>query len=255
MSHCFEEGYARFSGGLENPFPERSAYLRGPKGEKGDTGDQGPQGETGEQGPKGETGEDGKSAYESAVEGGYTGTEAEFYAALAVVREKLDATDPVIYHSLTMEPDTQFPPQLGDCSVTLGLYCDARGQVAYAEGVHCRANADISHAEGICCEALSDFSHVQGKYNKRDTAGLFADIVGNGTNNDDAHRSNAEATTWDGDKRLAGDVYIHCDPDSSGGVKLLPLPAVTSADNGKILSVVGGAWAAVTLPNANGEVF
>lgn len=33
--------------------------------------------------PAGADGEDGKSAYQAAVEGGYTGTEAEFYAALA----------------------------------------------------------------------------------------------------------------------------------------------------------------------------
>lgn len=96
--------------------------LQGPQGEKGDTGAQGPQGpkgdtgtqgETGPQGPqgiqgetgptgpagpKGDTGEtgpagpkgdtgatgaDGKSAYQSAQDGGYTGTEAEFAAKLA----------------------------------------------------------------------------------------------------------------------------------------------------------------------------
>lgn len=29
------------------------------------------------------------------------------------------------------------------------------------------------------------------------------------------------------------------------------LPAVTAADNGKVLTVVGGAWAAATLPASN----
>ena len=71
---------------------------QGPQGEigpKGDTGAQGPQGEqgpkgdtgdVGPQGPKGDTGAtgaDGKSAYSYAVDGGYTGTEAEFAAKLA----------------------------------------------------------------------------------------------------------------------------------------------------------------------------
>ena len=64
----------------------------GPQGIKGDTGAQGPQGEMGPQGPQGEkgtdgatgaTGADGKSAYSYAVDGGYTGTEAEFAAKLA----------------------------------------------------------------------------------------------------------------------------------------------------------------------------
>ena len=63
----------------------------GPTGPKGDTGpqgvqgEQGPQGVQGIQGPKGDTGADGKSAYSSAVDGGYTGNEANFNTALAGV--------------------------------------------------------------------------------------------------------------------------------------------------------------------------
>lgn len=59
----------------------------GPQGLKGDTGDTGPQGPTGATGAQGPAGADGKSAYAYAVEGGYTGTEAEFAAKLAA--EKL----------------------------------------------------------------------------------------------------------------------------------------------------------------------
>ena len=58
---------------------------QGPKGDKGDTGPQGPQG------PKGDTGAagaDGKSAYASAQDGGYTGTEAQFNTDLAAVGGK-----------------------------------------------------------------------------------------------------------------------------------------------------------------------
>lgn len=36
---------------------------------------------------------------------------------------------------------------------------------------------------------------------------------------------------------------------------LTPLPTVTASDNGKILRVVNGAWAAANLPNANGVSF
>ena len=66
--------------------------LRGPQGEKGETGAQGlpgekgDTGETGAQGPQGNPGEDGadgKSAYELAVENGYTGTVEEWLASLA----------------------------------------------------------------------------------------------------------------------------------------------------------------------------
>lgn len=49
--------------------------LKGPKGDKGD---------------KGNTGEAGKSAYEAAQDGGYTGTETAFNAALAQVGSKVD---------------------------------------------------------------------------------------------------------------------------------------------------------------------
>ena len=60
--------------------PKGDAGETGPKGETGATGAQGPQGETGETGP---AGTDGKTAYQYALEGGYTGTEAEFSSKLA----------------------------------------------------------------------------------------------------------------------------------------------------------------------------
>lgn len=72
-----------------DPGAPGAAGQQGEKGDKGDTGPQGPQGEKGdtgpqgEQGPQGPAGAYGKSAYQYAVEGGYTGTEAEFAAKLA----------------------------------------------------------------------------------------------------------------------------------------------------------------------------
>ena len=65
---------------------------QGPKGDKGDTGPQGPKGDTGDvgpQGPKGDTGAtgtNGQSAYAAAQAGGYTDTEANFYADLAAMQ-------------------------------------------------------------------------------------------------------------------------------------------------------------------------
>lgn len=55
----------------------------GPQGPKGDKGDTGPQGPAGADGATGAPGADGKSAYQYAVESGYTGTEAEFAKKLA----------------------------------------------------------------------------------------------------------------------------------------------------------------------------
>ena len=69
---------------------------QGEKGDKGDTGEQGIQGMTGITGAKGDKGlpgadgRDGKSAYQSALDGGFpdTRTEEQFNSDLAVVHEK-----------------------------------------------------------------------------------------------------------------------------------------------------------------------
>ena len=81
--------------------PEQLASLKGETGAKGDTGAQGPKGETGAigpqgpkgdtgiQGPKGDTGATGsagQSAYAAAQAGGYTDTQANFYADLAAMQ-------------------------------------------------------------------------------------------------------------------------------------------------------------------------
>lgn len=71
--------------------PQGEPGIQGSKGDKGDTGATGPQGPKGDTGaagptgPQGPAGKDGKSAYQSATDGGYTGTEAQLNAALAEV--------------------------------------------------------------------------------------------------------------------------------------------------------------------------
>lgn len=40
----------------------------------------------------------------------------------------------------------------------------------------------------------------------------------------------------------------------SGNLAISGLPSVTASDNGKVLTVVNGAWAAASLPTYNGEV-
>lgn len=68
---------------------------QGPKGDTGDIGPQGPKGEkgdtgatgaTGSKGDKGDTGPAGQSAYAAAQAGGYTDTQANFYADLAAIQ-------------------------------------------------------------------------------------------------------------------------------------------------------------------------
>ena len=68
----------------------------------------------------------------------------------------------------------------------------------------------------------------------------IVEIVGNGYY---SAKSNARALDIEGNEYLAGDIYVGCNPDSTGGTKLEPLPAVTSSDNGKVFEVLNGAWA------------
>lgn len=68
----------------------------GPQGIPGPVGPAGPEGPQGIPGPKGDTGAagpDGKSPYTAATEAGYTGTEAEFNAALAEVPDHITDYD------------------------------------------------------------------------------------------------------------------------------------------------------------------
>lgn len=56
----------------------------------------------------------------------------------------------------------------------------------------------------------------------------YAHIVGNGK--DYRHRSNAYALDWEGNGHYAGDVYVGCNADGSGGVKLEPMVFATDSE-------------------------
>lgn len=76
--------------------------------------DDGAAGATGPQGPAGTPGTPATSAYESAVAGGYTGTEAEFNSDLASVSEKVDIN--VVANAITeaLQTPTQAIADLSD---------------------------------------------------------------------------------------------------------------------------------------------
>ena len=98
----------------------------------------------------------------------------------------------------------------------------ASGFNAHSEGGSTEAAGTNSHAEGSGTKAVGRAQHTHGEYNVLDSAtnegvrGTYAEIVGNGT--DSTHRSNARALDWDGNERLAGDLYINCSSDSTGGI-------------------------------------
>ena len=118
----------------------------------------------------------------------------------------------------------------GYCSHAEGSTTEANGYYSHAEGDNTEANGYCSHAEGDGTIASIYGQHVQGIYNVVDTAKVYADIVGGGNL---SNRKNIEATTWTGDKRMKGDVYVGCNDDSTGGNKVLSIANV----DGNVITV------------------
>ena len=54
---------------------------------------------------------------------------------------------------------------------------------------------------------------------------------------------------------VPGDSTVTSINGQTGAVTVHEVPAVTASDNGKLLQVIHGAWAAVAIPNANGGSF
>ena len=63
----------------------------------------------------------------------------------------------------------------------------------------------------------------------------FVEVVGNGTA--DNARSNARATDWDGNGFYKGDVYVRCNADGTGGVKLLKETDIVFATDAHTLAL------------------
>ena len=138
----------------------------------------------------------------------------------------------------------------GDESHAEGRFNITSGNYAHAEGSNNTASGDNSYAEGDHNEASGFSTHVQGRYNIIQSAGQsslgkYCHIVGNGTS--DTARSNAHTLDWDGNAWFAGDVYTGGTAMDSGAKKLATEVPVSTADNGKVLSVVNGAWAAAAM--------
>lgn len=132
-----------------------------------------------------------------------------------------------------------------------GTLNTANGENAHAEGYRNIASGSYSHVEGYDNEASGHATHVQGKFNVVQSVtgpnqlGKYCHIVGNGTS--DTARSNAHTLDWNGNAWFAGNVYTGGTAMDSGAKKLATEVPVSTADNGKVLSVVNGAWAAAAM--------
>lgn len=86
-----------------------------------------------------------------------------------------------------------------------GFASEASGNYSHAEAQGVASGAN-SHAEGVAT-AASDFQHAGGKFNIIDSSGTYAEIIGNGTN--DNNRSNARTLDWSGNETIAGDLTFN----------------------------------------------
>lgn len=160
----------------------------------------------------------------------------------------------------------------GSNTTASGAYSHAEGQTTTALGAYSHAEGNntlvsgfASHVEGTGTKASANFSHVQGKYNIEDSSRVYADIIGNGTSA--SNRSNAATIDWSGNAWYAGDVYVGSTSGTNkdeGSKKLATeeyvdnsviVPAPSSADEEKVLRVVGGKATWVSLPSASGVSF
>ena len=108
----------------------------------------------------------------------------------------------------------------GDRSHVEGTYTKAYGQESHAEGYRSEAHGNRSHASGGYSIASGSDQTVIGKYNKATVSGSGTDedpyvysnigdcafIIGNGSGNTTAARSNALTVDWNGVVSCYGDV-------------------------------------------------
>lgn len=143
----------------------------------------------------------------------------------------------------------------GANSLAEGLQTQASARYAHAEGINTRADnwgahvegngsvasGYLAHAEGMATYAQRRAQHAFGSFNVIDTEGAnkdvkgnFIEIVGNGEDN---ARSNARTLDWSGNERLAGQVYVGCNTDSTGGTKLVSETDYATSTTGGVVIV------------------
>ena len=212
--------------GIQGPQGEQG--IQGPAGPKGDTGEQGPQGiqgphgvqgPEGPQGPAGVAGADGKSAYQTAVEAGYAGTETAFNEALKDVPGHIaNKGNP---HGVTAAQVGAIPAsEKGAANGVATLGADGKvptGQLPamdYAPSTHASQHGS-GGSDPITPAAIGAAAASHNQAASTITAGTFAATgvkAMNGTDYTTARVRNIQASTTDltaGSSALAnGDIYL-----------------------------------------------
>lgn len=102
----------------------------------------------------------------------------------------------------------------------------------------------------ICIEENTDSTFDRNKWQTNSQTSNNVFIIGNGLTENT--RSNAYAITWDGDGKYAGDVYVNCNGDSTGGVKVATvnqIPDISGKANSADLATVATSGSYTDLLN------
>lgn len=86
---------------------------------------------------------------------------------------------------------------------------------------------DVTTVKGYVCKTANNSSTFTTSEWTEVPEMNYAEIIGNGTA-DDA-RSNARALDWDGNEYLKGDIYVGCNADSTGGMKVATVNMIIDA--------------------------
>lgn len=101
----------------------------------------------------------------------------------------------------------------------------------YAIGDKCKVTTIVDNeatVTGYICKTANNDATFDVSHWTKDVYMNYAEIIGNGTANN--ARSNARALDWDGNEHLMGDVYVGCNPDSTGGTKLAKITDIPATD-------------------------
>lgn len=171
------------------------------------------------------------------------------------------------------EPDGVYTDNHWYCAHAQGSGCVASGDYSFAGGKDCTATKENSIALGLGLLSHMRCQTVIGMYNDPDDPKGEAFCIGNGTvfgsgesSSGDRNNQNCFMVDWNGNVWVGGKitcgskgtVAFSSDFDNyykKEEIKSNLLPTVSQSDNGKILSVVDGAWTPVSIVNAEGVAY
>lgn len=221
-------------GGKANPAP---VNLKGPKG---DTGPTGPQGETGPQGPTGATGPQGP---QGPAGGNANVTKDAVVGALGFTPISADDV-----------PVKSVNGQTGEVKSTFYVTVTPTGSGYAATADKTAAEVYEAYAAGYAVYAAVKFEKVNAPFKLPIVAavpvsGTF--MLGFGALGSLTPTKSPQYPTVS----YTGTAWMAWLGTLARSEDVPNIPAVTAADNGKILRVVGGAWAAAELLSAGGASF